>query len=122
MSERRILIVDDEPEILELLEELLVARGHRVDSAANAAQALERVREQTYDAAILDFNLPDMDGVMLHREIRRMDDELATRTLFVSGLTQSEDNLGYYSKCGGGFLSKPFDVQKLVAALQALWD
>jgi DNA-binding response OmpR family regulator len=121
MSAKRILVVDDEPEIVDLLHDLLVARGYEVDSAGDAAGALDLVRANIYDAAILDFNLPDMDGVMLHRQIRQMDEELAENTLFASGLVQSEQNLGYYTMHGKGFLSKPFDVQEVVDALQALW-
>ncbi len=111
---KRILIVDDEPQIVELLQEFLVANGYVVDSAAAAAGALDLVREHIYDAAILDFNLPDMDGVMLHRQIRQMDAELAQRTLFTSGLVQSEHNLGYYATYGMGFVSKPFDLQEVL--------
>ena len=111
---KRILVVDDEPEIVAVLGEFLSAHGYTVDSAPNAAGAIERVRENIYDAAILDFNLPDMDGVMLHRQIRQMDGELAGRTLFTSGLVQSEHAMGYYTTFGMGFLSKPFDMQEIV--------
>jgi len=86
MAEKRILVVDDEQDIIDMLVELLVAQGYEVDSAATAEGALEQVRANIYDGAILDFNLPDMNGVMLHRQIRQMDSELADHTLFTSGL------------------------------------
>jgi len=111
---KRILVVDDEPEIVAMLEEFLAAHGYVVESAPDAAGAIERVRGSIFDAAILDFNLPDMDGVMLHREIRQMDGELAARTLFTSGLVQSEHALGYYATYGMGFLPKPFDMQEIL--------
>lgn len=121
MAGKRILVVDDERDIIDLLTEVLGAHGYTVDSAINAAEALDLVRANIYDAAILDFNLPDMDGVMLHRQIRQMDGELAGRSLFTSGLVQSDDNLGYYSAFAGGFISKPFDVQDILEALRMLW-
>ena len=121
MSTKRILIVDDEPEIIDLLRELLVSQGHEVDSALGAADALELIRNTIYDAAILDFNLPDMNGVMLHRRIRQMDEELAEKTLFTSGMVQSEKNIDYYAAHGMGFLSKPFDVQDVLESLDQLW-
>jgi CheY-like chemotaxis protein len=121
MAGKRILVVDDERDIIDLLTEVLGAHGYTVDSAINAAEALALVRANIYDAAILDFNLPDMDGVMLHRQIRQMDEELAGRSLFTSGLVQSDDNLGYYSAFAGGFISKPFDVQDILEALRMLW-
>ena len=122
MAAKRILVVDDEPEIAHMLRDMLLAHGYAVEEAKNAASALELVRANIYDAAILDFNLPDMDGVMLHREIRQMDEELAGHTLFTSGLVQSKDNLGYYSTFGMGFLSKPFDVQEVLDSLDRLWS
>jgi DNA-binding response OmpR family regulator len=115
---KRILVVDDEPEIVDLLKEFLETHGFVVDSAPDASGAIDRVRDNIYDAAILDFNLPDMDGVMLHRQIRQMDGELAQRTLFTSGLVQSEDALGYYATHGMGFLSKPFDMLEILDWLE----
>ncbi|HKQ61181.1 MAG TPA: response regulator [Candidatus Polarisedimenticolaceae bacterium] len=122
MARKRILVVDDEQDIVDLLRDVLGANGYEVDSAGDAATALALVREHIFDAAILDFNLPDMDGVMLHRQLRQMDEELAGRTLFTSGLVQSEGNLGYYTSHGRGFLSKPFDVQEMLDALAGLWS
>ena len=122
MASKRILVVDDEPEIVTMLRDLLVAHGYAVDEAGDARGALELVRANMFDAAILDFNLPDMNGVMLHRQIRQMDEELAGRTLFTSGLVQSKDNLGYYSAFGGGFISKPFDVGEVLDSLDRLWS
>ena len=122
MSEKRILVVDDEPEIVKLLDELLADNGYQVDSALDATTALDLVRENTYDAAIVDFSLPDMDGVMLHRRIRTLNEDLAERTLFVSGIAQSKNNLGYYATYGQGFLSKPFDVREVLESLANLWD
>ena len=122
MSAKRILIVDDEPEIVDLLQDVLTDDGYRVDSAGDASGALKLIRENIYDGAILDFNLPDMNGVMLHRQIRQMDQELAEHTLFSSGLVQSDDNLDYYTAFGGGFLAKPFDVRQVLNALRTMLE
>lgn len=110
MAGERILVVDDEAAIVELLKDVFVAEGYLVDSAADAEAALRLVRENIYDVALVDFNLPDMNGVMLHHQIRQMDAELASCTIFMSGLLQSDDNLGYYLSHSGGFLAKPFDI------------
>jgi DNA-binding response OmpR family regulator len=114
MAGERILVVDDEAEILELLRDVLVAEGYAVDTAPDAAASLRLIRENIYDIALLDFNLPDMNGVMLHHQIRQIDAELASRTIFMSGLLQSDGNLGYYMSQSGGFLAKPFDVRDVV--------
>ena len=120
MAGERILVVDDEAEIVELLRDVLVSEGYVVDAAPEAAAALQLIRENIYDAALLDFNLPDMDGVMLHHQIRQMDAELAARTIFMSGLLQSDGNLGYYMSQSGGFLAKPFDIRDVLRQVRAL--
>jgi DNA-binding response OmpR family regulator len=94
MAGERILVVDDEAEIVELLREVLAAEGYVVDAAPDANASLQLIRENIYDLALLDFNLPDMNGVMLHHQIRQMDAELAARTIFMSGLLQSDGTWG----------------------------
>lgn len=119
MAGERILVVDDESDIVELLRDVLTAEGYAVDAAPTAAVALQLIRENIYDLALLDFNLPDMDGVMLHREIRQMDAELAGRAIFMSGLLQSDANLGYYMSQSGGFLAKPFDLRDVLRQVRS---
>ena len=120
-GQKRILIVDDEPEIVQLLVEALEKVGYKVDGAADGKAALQAVHDHIYDAAILDFALPDMNGLVVHREIRQMDEELANNTLFCSGHAQSDQNLGYYSTYGVGFVSKPFNIQEIIDSLESLW-
>ena len=120
MAGERILVVDDEAEIVELLRDVLGGEGYVVDGAQDAASSLQLVRENIYDGALLDFNLPDMDGVMLHHQIRQMDAELASRTIFMSGLVQSDDNLGYYTSHSAGFLAKPFDIGDVLRNVRAV--
>src|SRR5882672_397324 len=120
MAGERILVVDDEAEIVELLRDVLVAEGYVVDAAGDAAASLQLIRENIYDVALLDFNLPDMNGVMLHHQIRQMDTELAASTIFMSGFLQSDDNLGYYIAQSGGFLAKPFDIGDVLRQVRSV--
>jgi DNA-binding response OmpR family regulator len=120
MAGERILVVDDEAEIVELLREVLAAEGYVVDAAPDANASLRLIRENIYDLALLDFNLPDMNGVMLHHQIRQMDAELAARTIFMSGLLQSDGNLGYYLSQSGGFIAKPFDIREVIRQVRAV--
>lgn len=117
MHESRILVVDDDPAIRDLLQEVLRGAGYAVDAAPHAGAALELVRETIYAAALLDFDLPDMDGVMLHRKIREMDPELAKATVFMSGMVQRDEHLEYYHSASGGFLAKPFDAHRVVTEI-----
>lgn len=120
-AQKRILVVDDEPEILQLLQEALEAVGYKVDGVLDGKTALQAVHDNIYDAAIVDFSLPDMNGLTVHREIRQMDEELANNTLFCSGHAQSDDNLGYYSTYGVGFLSKPLNLEEVIDSLESVW-
>ena len=114
MGRKRILVVDDEADILNLLEEAITNVGHEAETASSAAAALELIRDRSYDAAIVDFELPDMNGVMLHREMRQMDPDLAERTIFMSGLVEAQGYGSYYDAEGAGFVPKPFDVWGLL--------
>ncbi len=120
VSTTRILVVDDEESVRDLLRDALVETGWAVDTAGTAAEALRLIKENLYDAAVLDFALPDTNGVMLHRKIREMDPELAQRTLFISGVAQSDQRLDYFGADGIGFVSKPFDVWEVVSRLQKI--
>ncbi len=115
----RILVIDDEQPIRHLVSEALTKIGWEVDAAANADEALRMIREKLYHAAIIDFALPDMDGIRLHSEIRRLDSELAEHTLFMSGVEQSDDRLKYYAD-SGGFLAKPFDIRNLIRRMREI--
>ena len=121
-STTRILVVDDEEPVRDLLRDALAEAGWAVDTAGTGAEALRLIRDNLYNAAVLDFALPDTNGVMLHRKIRKMDPELAQRTLFISGVAQSDDRLDYFGADGIGFLSKPFNVREVVTRLQKIMD
>lgn len=120
-AQKRILIVDDEPKLVQMLRVALERVGYKVDSAGDGKAALQAIHDQIYDAAILDFALPDTNGLALHREIRQIDEELALNTLFCSGHAQTDQDLGYYATHGVGFLSKPFEIQEVFDSLESLW-
>jgi DNA-binding response OmpR family regulator len=120
MGVKRILVVDDEAPIRDLLRDAITEAGWEVDTAADSAEALRLVKANLYDAAVLDFALPDMDGFQLHRELRQMDAELARSTLFISGVAQTDERLDYYGSDAAGFLPKPFNVWDLVSRLERM--
>jgi CheY-like chemotaxis protein len=84
MPDKRIIVVDNEPEVLELLGDALAARGCQVNTAATAEGALELLWANCYDLAIVNDNLPGVDAVDLFVQIRAVDPRLAKRTLFLS--------------------------------------
>ena len=122
MGTTRILVVDDEESVRDLLRDALVEIGWTVDTAGTGAEALQLIRDNLYNAAVLDFALPDTNGVMLHSKIREMDPELAQRTLFISGVPESDRRIDALGADTVGFLSKPFNVWEVVSRLRKLME
>ncbi|MCP3978267.1 MAG: response regulator [bacterium] len=117
---KRILVVEDRPEVLGAVSQLLEREGFRVDSVANVDGALDSIVTRDYDAVLIDFELPDGTGMTLHQEIRTVDPSLARRTLFMSGGVEAEDHLDYFDSRAGGFIRKPFRSGPLLRALNEL--
>lgn len=108
----RVLIVDDEPTLLELLGRYLERRGHSVSTASTAEEALERVRARDLDLVIADLTLPGADGEELIEALRQTNPELA-------GIVAS----GYPHVprlAGVSFLQKPFLPQMLADEMARL--
>ena len=114
----RILVVDDEPEVARLLEEILAADGHRVDTAVNGAEALGKLREGGYDAVLSDIRMPILDGPGLYRWLERERPQLTRRIVFMTGDTLSPQTREFLDASGAPTVEKPFDadvVRRLVA-------
>ncbi len=76
MTPARILIVDDEPEIVRLLARRLSRRGYQVSQASSGDEALARLQEAVFDLAILDFMMPGTDGIQVAQECRKRQPDL----------------------------------------------
>lgn len=116
----RILLVDDEEEVLNLVRETLEGCGYTVDTAMNSQQALARVREGQYNMIILDLLLPDMNGYLLAQEIKRTCPSVGDRILFISGILFGQSAMENIGSIGAGFLSKPFQINSLIEAVDRI--
>lgn len=112
-ARRRVLVVDDEPAIVELLTDILTMDGHGVDVAKNGRLALKKLSNASYDNVITDMKMPEMDGRELHRRIREIDPNLAANVVFMTGDTTSVDIKDYLDKSGNVYLVKPFNLHEL---------
>lgn len=119
---RRVLIVEDEALIRMLAVDMLEDFGHSSDEAANAAEALEKLRlpGADYSIVFLDIGLPDMRGDDLVREIRAFDPKLPIVIASGEDKTDLKMRLGTFEPIV--FLGKPYDTDKLKEALDALTD
>ena len=112
----RVLVVEDQPIVAQILVELLEADGHEVDISANGLLALDRIEARPYDLIISDLRMPKLDGVGLYREIERRQPELLSRVLFVSGSADLLEYSRLVAETAVPVLAKPFalaDLQRL---------
>ncbi|HOP26455.1 MAG TPA: response regulator [Candidatus Sabulitectum sp.] len=115
-----IMVVDDDPWVLDTVEEMLNSIGHRVLLASDGCQAVELVRNAAFsiDCAILDLNMPDLNGRQTFSILREMDPGLPV--ILSSGFIGAEDTRELMDIGIGGFLQKPFDIQGLSRVLNSL--
>ncbi len=113
----RILLVDDNPEIREILRVLLSAEGFSVEEAGNGQAALAKVRAAPFDLIILDVMMPGADGYTVCEGIRT---ESNAPILFLSAKSQEGDKLRGFSSGGDDYLSKPFSSAELIGRVKAL--
>jgi excisionase family DNA binding protein len=116
----RILVVDDEASIRDLLSKTLALAEYDVDTAPDGATALDRVRENsTYDLLIADLKMPGMDGLSLIRQVKQLKADLPV--IIITGFSTESSAIDAVNLGVAGYLTKPFRVpQVLAAAAKAL--
>ncbi len=114
----RILVVDDEVELAEMLADLLASDGHHVATAGNGREALDALNRETFDLVLSDLRMPDLDGPQLLDEIRSAYPQLTDRVIFITGDTLSETVREFIESGKHTVIEKPFvpdDVRKQVS-------
>lgn len=113
-----VLVVDDEPNILELLSAALRLSGFTVRAAPTAADALRAARGARPDIVVLDVMLPDLDGFSLARQLRGEHDGLPV--LFLTARDAVQDRIAGLTAGGDDYVSKPFSLEEVVLRLRAI--
>ncbi|MBM2615430.1 response regulator transcription factor [Actinoplanes sp. LDG1-06] len=114
----RILVVDDQPNIVDMLSTVLSFHGFAVDTAGTGAQAMARAGDQRPDLVLLDVMLPDGDGRDLCRRLR--DDGYDFGVIFLTARDAREDLIAGLAYGGDDWITKPFDVDVLLARVRAV--
>ena len=114
----RVLVVDDELNLTELLSMALRYEGWEVKSAATGMAAVRAAREFEPDAVALDMMLPDMDGLEVLRRMREHDERIPV--LFLTARDAVEDRIAGLTAGGDDYVTKPFSLEEVVARLRAL--
>ena len=112
----RVLVVDDEPQILRALRINLRVRSYEVDTAATGAQALERAARHPPDLVILDLGLPDLDGVEVIEGLRGW---TTAPIIVLSGRADSMDKVEALDAGADDYVTKPFAMEELLARMRA---
>jgi DNA-binding response OmpR family regulator len=113
----RILLVEDDARLAEMLSEYLGGAGFRVDTASLGAGAIERLTSAAYDAVVLDLMLPDMDGLDVCRQLRTKSD---LPVLMLTARGDATDRIVGLELGADDYLPKPFEPRELLARLRAI--
>lgn len=111
-----VLVVDDEPDITEVLEDLLQHEGYLTDVARTGAEAIAKAKEHPFGAVVLDIGLPDLDGFSVLKLLQEIDPQLPV--IILSAYKTEEKLAGAYSKGAFAYLAKPYNAAELRATLR----
>jgi len=113
-----ILLAEDDLNLGQLLHTFLRSKGFEVSLAQNGKIAFEKFNKNTYDFCIFDIMMPEMDGFTLAKEIREIDKKIPI--LFLSAKSMKEDKLAGFEIGADDYLTKPFQMEELLARINAI--
>lgn len=113
----RLLICEDEPDIVDILQNYFVAEGYEVSTATSGSKALKKFAQEAPDIVLLDVMLPDMDGWEVLKEIRQQRD---TPVILLTALGRVDDKVKGFSYGADDYIAKPFDLKEVKARIEAV--
>lgn len=113
----KVLVVDDEPNVLRSLVQYLTIEEFRVETASNGQEALEKVQSFVPELILLDVMMPEMDGFEVLDKIKEMPGFEGTPVIMLTAKDQSSDVLKGYQSGATSYLVKPFNLDELVETI-----
>ena len=113
----KILIIDDDKDILTIITDMLSGYGYEVTTATSADEAFDLLSKSAFHLLLLDINLPDSDGFEICRQLREVS---TVPVIFASARTSEDDRVTGYSIGGDDYLPKPYSMKELLVRVQAL--
>jgi two-component system NtrC family sensor kinase len=113
VAKARILVVDDEQVVRDVVNRVLTGEGHEVHTVDNADDALKKIKSQRYNLILLDIKMPGMDGAALYRRIQKIAKSLARRIVFITGDIIGADTEKFLYETKAPHIDKPFDAEQL---------
>jgi DNA-binding response OmpR family regulator len=118
-SQKRILCIEDEPEMIDLIRLILGRRGFEVTGATGGKAGLDAVRAQHPDLVLLDLMMPDMDGWEVYQQMKADDSTRHIPVIVVTAKAQSIDKvLGLHIAKVDDYIAKPFSPQELLSSVE----
>ena len=117
-AEARLLVVEDDPNIVELLSASLRFAGFTVQTAASGVAAVDAARESRPDLVVLDVMLPDLDGFEVVKRMRA--EGVRTPVVFLTARDATEDKIRGLTLGGDDYVTKPFSLEELTARIRAV--
>jgi PAS domain S-box-containing protein len=119
---RRILLVDDEADLLEMLETVLTAEGYDTITAATGEEAIDRLKSEVFHAAVMDIQLPnEITGAHLFERLQEIQPDLADRVLFITADTMNYETQRFLEDVQRPYMEKPFLITEFVLKVQDLF-
>jgi two-component system NtrC family sensor kinase len=112
-----ILVVDDEPVIVNLLEDFFKRKGFTVMTAESGSEALSKLNESDVELIITDIKMPEMDGKKFYNEIKDSKPELLSKLLFITGDTMNSETRAFLKDIKGNYLRKPFSFEEITQVI-----
>ena len=112
----RILVVDDDESVRKVLSTALEMKGYVVDTAQKGEEAIEKTRERSYDLALIDIRLPDMEGTKLRAAMKETTPEMMK--IIVTGYPSLQNAIEAVNKGADGYVVKPLDMEKLLKTVE----
>lgn len=114
-SQKTILLVDDEEEFVTTLAERLEIRGFKAEAATTGKQALEIIKKQNFDAAVLDVKMPGLDGLQVMEKIKAQQPGIPV--ILLTGYGAASEGEKGMSKGAFDYLMKPVDIEELISKI-----
>ncbi|MGH7386460.1 MAG: response regulator [Candidatus Rokuibacteriota bacterium] len=113
MGRARILVIDDERAVRELISDALKIEGHDVHTAENGKEGLDLIGQHRFDLVFCDLRMPEMDGQALYEEVQRDHPQVLKRIVFVTAQARSADYGPFLRDTGIPVIEKPFTLSQL---------
>jgi DNA-binding response OmpR family regulator len=119
----RVLVVDDDYDLAQLLRDVLTYENCEVEIAGNGMEAMDRLRTGDYEAVICDLMMPRVDGEALYNDVAQAYPHLADRFLFVTGQASRKAGFSdFVSRTGNDLIEKPFDIHQFRRLVRELFQ